>query len=81
MHQVMGIALFISLLGALCAAAVSLLFPGTIMRIFTNDAVVVAHGMEYLRIVGVSYLFTAVVMIYSTALRSTGDSKTPLYIS
>ena len=81
MHQVMGIALVISLLGALFAAAVSILFPGTIMRIFTNDPVVVAHGMEYLRIVGVSYLFTAVVMIYSTALRSTGDSKTPLYIS
>ena len=81
MHQVMGIALVISLLGALFAAGVSLLLPGTIMRIFTNDPTVIAHGIEYLRIVGVSYLFTAVVMIYSTALRSTGDSKTPLYIS
>jgi putative MATE family efflux protein len=81
MHQVMGIALVISLLGALFAAMVSLLFPGSIMRIFTNDPIVIAYGMEYLRIVGVSYLFTAVVMIYSAALRSTGDSKTPLFIS
>ncbi len=81
MHQVMGIALVISLLGALFAAAVSILIPGTIMRVFTNDPVVIAYGMEYLRIVGVSYLFTAVVMIYSAALRSTGDSKTPLFIS
>jgi putative MATE family efflux protein len=81
MHQVMGIALLISLIGALTSSFISLMFPEAIMRIFTNDAVVVARGKEYLRIVGISYIFTAVVMIFSTALRSTGDSRTPLYIS
>jgi Na+-driven multidrug efflux pump len=47
------------------------------MRIFTDDPVVVARGTEYLAMVGVSYMFTAVVMIYSTSLRSTGMREPP----
>jgi putative MATE family efflux protein len=81
MHRVMGIALIISLFGAAASSFVSLAFPAVIMRIFTDDPVVVARGTEYLAVVGVSYMFTAVVMIYSTSLRSTGDARTPLYIS
>ena len=81
MHSVMGIALRLGLLGAGLCSFVSLLFPEAIMHIFTDDPVVVAKGKEYLLVVGVSYVFTAIVMIYSTALRSTGDAKTPLYIA
>lgn len=81
MHRVMGIALAISLVGAAFSSFISLTFPSAIMHIFTDDPIVVQRGTEYLRVVAVSYLFTAVVMIYSTSLRSTGDAKTPLYIS
>ena len=81
MHKVMGIALLISIAGALLSSIVSLVFPETIMSIFTDDPTVISRGREYLVVVAVSYLFTAVVMVYSTSLRSTGDAKTPLYIS
>lgn len=81
MHKVMGIALVISLVGAIASSILSLTVPSTIMRIFTDDPTVVRRGTEYLSVVAVSYVFTAVVMIYSTALRSTGDARTPLYIS
>lgn len=81
MHKVMGIALLLSIAGALLSSIVSLVFPETIMRIFTDDPMVIARGREYLEIVAVSYLFTAVVMVYSTSLRSTGDARTPLYIA
>src|SRR5690554_3998452 len=81
MHKVMGIALLLSIAGALASTALSLAMPAQIMTIFTDDPTVVGLGSEYLVIVAISYLFTAVVMVYSTALRSTGDAKTPLYIS
>lgn len=81
MHKVMGIALITSLAGAFFSSIISLSIPETIMRIFTNDPEVVARGREYLVVVAVSYVFTAVVMTFSASLRSTGDAKTPLYIS
>lgn len=81
MHKVIGIALVLSIAGALVSSFVSMVFPGHIMRIFTDDPTVVGLGSEYLVTVAISYLFTAVVMVYSIALRSTGDAKTPLYIS
>lgn len=81
MHRIMGIALVTSLLGALLSALFSFFFPKMIMHIFTDDPVVVTKGVEYLKIVAISYLFTAVVMVFSTSLRVTGDAKTPLYIS
>ena len=81
MHKVMGIALLISMAGALLSSIISLVFPEAIMSIFTDDPTVISRGRESLVVVAVSYLFTAVVMVYSTSLRSTGDAKTPLYIS
>ena len=81
LHRTMGIALSIGLIGAFVSAFVSLFFPTLIMNVFTQDSIVVAYGIDYLRIVSVSYLMTALVMIYSASLRSTGDSKTPMYIT
>lgn len=81
MYKVIGIALTISIGGALLSSLVSYLFPATIMRIFTDDLAVIERGKEYLETVAISYLFTAIVMVFSTALRSTGNSKTPLYTS
>lgn len=36
------------------------IFPGAVMRIFTNDAALIAEGAQYVRIVCFSYLFFAV---------------------
>lgn len=81
MHKVIGIALITNLVGSLVATIGSLFFPHQLLMIFTKDALVVELGSQYLVIVAVSYLFTAVVMIYSAALRSTTDARTPLYTS
>ncbi|MDD3791332.1 MAG: MATE family efflux transporter [Sphaerochaetaceae bacterium] len=81
MHKVMGIALLLNLSGALLATFFSLFFPELLMKIFTNDPVVIAHGVEYLEVVAISYLFSSIVLIFFIALRSTGNAKTPLYVS
>ncbi len=81
LRRTMGIALSIGLIGAIVSAFFSFFFPTLIMNIFTEDPIVVAYGVDYLKIVSFSYLTTAVVMIYSASLRSTEDSKTPMYIT
>ncbi|MGI6480613.1 MAG: MATE family efflux transporter [Sphaerochaetaceae bacterium] len=81
MHKVMGIALLLNLAGALLATLSSLFFPELLMKIFTKDPVVIAHGVEYLKVVAISYLFSSIVLIFFIALRSTGNAKTPLYVS
>ncbi len=81
LQRTIGIALSLGLIGAIISAFFSFFFPTSIMNIFTHDPIVVAYGVDYLKIVSISYLMTAVVMIYSAALRSTEDSRTPMYIS
>ncbi|MGF6990683.1 putative MATE family efflux protein [Lachnospiraceae bacterium PM6-15] len=46
------------------------LFPLQIMKIFTNDANIVAEGVDYLLIVRFSYLFFAITMLLLAMLRS-----------
>ncbi len=81
LQKTMGIALTIGLLGAFVSAFVSFFFPTAIMHIFSYDEEVVAYGVEYLKIVSFSYITSAIVMIFSSALRSTTDARTPMYIS
>lgn len=50
----------------------SLFVPEILMRIFTKEPQLIAGGVVYLRIVAVSYLFTAVSQIYLCILKNTG---------
>ncbi|MGM0431767.1 MAG: MATE family efflux transporter [Spirochaetota bacterium] len=78
-HKTMGICLSFSLLGALLFSTVSLTVPHVAMRVFSPDPEVIETGASYLRIVGISYLFSAVAMSFSAALRSTEKPKIPLF--
>ena len=50
----------------------SLFVPAILMRIFTRELQLIAGGVIYLRIIAVSYLFTAVSQIYLCILKNTG---------
>lgn len=67
-----GIALRFSLaLSAVCFLLMQLM-PDTLMLVFTDDAELIALGVQYLRAVSWSFLFWAVSEIYLSALRSVG---------
>lgn len=80
-HKTLGLALIVGVIGAGILSAVSILFPEEIMRVFSTDQAVILAGSEYLKIVGISYIFTAITFIFSSALRSTEDARTPLIVS
>ena len=67
-----GIALRFSLIVSLCFSAFALFAPNLMMRLFTNDAELIAIGAESLRVMSVTYLCWGVVEIYLSILRSIG---------
>lgn len=67
---VFGIAMKISVAIGLLFMAVTMLAPGLLMQIFTNDADVIAYGVQYLRIVCLSYLVIPITMTYLNTMRS-----------
>ncbi len=56
-------------------------FPEFIMGIFIKEPEVVKLGADYLRIVSLSYIITAIGFAYSISLRSTGRPKVPMMVS
>ncbi len=62
-------------------AVLVLLFAPQIMRLFTQDAAVVAIGAGGLRVMALTQPFWAINMTRAGALRGTGDTRFPLVIS
>ena len=80
-RKVLGLALSISAFAGVIFTIVGFFFPEFIMKIFIQDPEVVKLGADYLRIVSLSYLITAISFAYSVALRSTGRPGVPLQVS
>ena len=80
-RKVLGLALSMSALVGIIFTIIGFFFPECIMKIFIQDAEVVKLGAEYLKIVSLSYLITAISFAYSVALRSTGRAAVPLQVS
>ena len=53
--------------------------PGKIMSIFSNDPTVINIGIDYLKIVVISYLFTSITFTFASGLRSIGNTKLPMW--
>lgn len=75
-------------LSASCMMAVTMLFtlmaviaPRWVMGIYAEDTAVCEAGAQYLRIIGVAYLFQTLSAAFSNVLSSTERVKIPLYAS
>jgi putative MATE family efflux protein len=70
---VIGISLVIS--------AVSLVFPASLIGLFTNDANVVQIGVEYFYKVAPFYFVFAVMFAFNGLYRGIGDTLTPMFFT
>ena len=75
-------------IGIIMGAVVSLLFtllavavPNWIISIFSPDPVVIELGGEFLRIVGISFVFASISFGFSMNVRSIGKSVMPMIVS
>lgn len=79
--RILGISLaIVSVLGILFTMA-ALFVPEFIMKIFSNDKEVIRLGVDYLRIVSLSYIITGISFLYAVASRSIGQAKMPMIVS
>lgn len=74
-RMVEGIALRFSVAASCVFAVLVLTVPDSLMKVFTNDAELIALGASYLRILSVAYLCWGMIEIYLAVLRSIGQVK------
>ncbi len=60
---------------------VTVFFGKLLMRMFTDDEVVINMGGDYLRIIGSFYILFSVMFVINGVLRGAGDTLVPMFIS
>ena len=66
---------------SLFISLITVLFGKILMRMFTDDPVVIALGGDYLRIIGSFYILFSVMFVINGLLRGAGDTLIPMFIS
>jgi len=80
-RRAMGLCIVIASCGAILVTLSSVLKPGWILAVFSKDTKVIDLGSDYLRIVCLSYLLSAVSMSFAMVLRSVERPKLPLLVT
>jgi putative MATE family efflux protein len=80
-RHALGLCLQVATGGAGAVALISLIFPRLIISLFSKDPAVIDIGSAYLRIVSVSFIWSAISMSFSMVLRSIERPKLPLLIT
>jgi putative MATE family efflux protein len=79
--RIIALAIKAAVLCSIVFSLVVLIFPRFIISIYTSDVQVIDYGTQFLRIVGFSYLLSAISTTYLFILRSVESVKVPLLIS
>ncbi|MCB5882763.1 MATE family efflux transporter [Lachnospiraceae bacterium EP-SM-12S-S03] len=69
-EKILGMGLLFGMSTAVVFAIAALAIPGLLMSIYTSDPEVIAEGVKYLQIVGLSYIFMAFTQVYLYVMRS-----------
>lgn len=77
----LGMSLTVAVVGASLFTIAAMTAAEPILSLFSTDAAVVTGGGSYLRIVALSYIPTAISISFAHSLRSTGNTRLPMYIS
>ncbi len=80
-HRVVSLMVKLALLVAVFFTVIAFFFPETVLHIYSNDPEVIERGGRFLQIICWTYIFYATTMVFSTASRSTGNVRLPLFVS
>ena len=80
-RKVLGLSLTLGLIAGVAFLIIAEFFPDFAIGIYSKDPEVISLGSDYLRVMGFSFILFAISMSYSAVLRSTGDVKTPLFVT
>lgn len=65
----------------LTISAFILFFSRGLMRLFTDDVVVIELGHSYLIVIAIFYIFFSTMFVFTGVLRGAGDTLIPMFIS
>ena len=74
-----GMTISCMMISGVIFTALALVFPKFVMSVYTDSKDIQEIGVQYLRVVGISYPLQVVAMAMSALLRSTEKVKIPLY--
>lgn len=77
----LGVDLTVGMIASLLFGGAAFFAPHVVMDILSDDPAVMTLGVSYLRIVAVSCIFMSITQAYSSALRSTEQTKIPMFAS
>lgn len=80
-HRMLGVALMGAVGVTLVSTIVVAFFPKKVMEFFSPDPVIIQLGIEYLLIVCISYVFTAITFVYNISMRSIGQTTVSMLVS
>lgn len=67
-----GLVLKYVILTAVIFFIATLAVPEWLIRLFTNDIVLIEYGIKYLKVVGVSYIFSGILQVFQGLLKNCG---------
>lgn len=76
MKTLMGMGIRVSLIVSAVFTALTIFIPQYLMLIYTSDPQLIHTGAVYLRLMGLSFLFTGVSQIYECTIKSMDRAKT-----
>jgi MATE family, multidrug efflux pump len=81
LRRVLGLCLALSITASVIFFLAAQLMPAQILGLYSSDPAVIELGSQYLRIFAWTFIFFAITFSYALVLRSTGDVRTPTFIS
>lgn len=80
-ERVFGLILRYAAVFSVAFAGAALLCPEALMRLFTGEAALIAHGAAYLRRASGAYLLTGITQCYLCIMKATGQTHRSVVIS
>lgn len=80
-HRTLGLSLISSTVFSILFTIVAMIIPEYIMLAFNKDPYVIQLGTDYLKIVSISYVFTAISLVYGVSSRCVEDTIGPMLVS
>ncbi len=77
--KMIGLDLVLSIVAALIFMVPALVKPDLIMRVFVSEENVIGLGADYLGIIAITFILTALTQAFSTVIRSVGIARPPMY--
>ena len=78
-RRVMGLCFGLNMAVAVLFGLCALLIPEVLIGFYTKDPDALARGVEYIRVVAVTYFLFAVTACFNAALRSIGQTRLPMF--